>query len=281
MSNNRYDKGEKRTPKYEGGEQQKTRLYFWVFFLLTLSAVFGYFFFGSMSNVDTAAETKTPDSEQKKQEHITPTKPTLEETKEDTNVVLPENIVDMGESDIMYIGVLNPIPITVQGYDPEKIKVACSGCSINLSEYGYVTKVSSGEKATIHVMLIKDDGGAEKIAKKEYAIKKIPDPLPYFAGKSIDDETLKISHARSASLLKTKLNDFPLDVKFKIVSFNLTLVVNEEKVTLKNMGNRLTSEAKRALKRIKLNDEFSFTNIRAKGPDGSTRRLKEMHFKAS
>jgi len=58
-----------------------------------------------------------------------------------------------------------------------------------------------------------------------------------------------------------KMKNFDFNVKFKITSFDMRLMIDGDYIVLSSENNHLTPEMKTMLKKVKLGDYISFENM--------------------
>ena len=97
----------------------------------------------------------------------------------------PMGVVALPEMRVLYWGYDNIVEGTASGYDPSKVTLSGSGCSLSSKGKGqYVAKVSNGtKKASISVSAKKDGGGSVSLGKFDFVCKPFPPAQVYFAGK--------------------------------------------------------------------------------------------------
>ena len=135
---------------------------------------------------------------------------------------------------VLYKGWDNKIKVSASGYDPEAIKVSCSGCTISKKGDFYIAKAGSGKKATINVSATTEDGQTVKLAAEEFRIFALPKPQPFFANQSHDKATMKKGNAMSATEIIAKLGDSPLNVQFKVTGFKMLVLKKWKKCRVKS-----------------------------------------------
>ena len=156
----------------------------------------------------------------------------------------------------------------------DKIKPSISTGSLSKSgKEGYVVRVKSGNKAIISVSATMPDGSSAAMGKSEFRVKTVPDPKPYFAGKGQSDDRVKKKDLTAAQGVAARMENFDFDLKFKVTSFKMTMIVGGTPVEKIAKGNRLSSDMKTIVKKSKPGSKIYIENIKAKGPDGTIRNL--------
>ena len=196
------------------------------------------------------------------------------------SVGAPNAAVAAADLAVLYRGWSNKIKVSASGYDPESIKVSCSGCSISKSGDFYIAKVSgSGKKATINVSATTDDGQTVKLAAEEFRIFPLPDPKPYFANQTYDKPTMKKSTAVGASQVFAKLGDSPLNISYKVTEFKMIVSKNGKIAELKSKSGKLSGEMKNAIKKMPKGTSLTIIGVKAAGPSGKSKPIGGLSFK--
>ena len=75
-------------------------------------------------------------------------------------------------------------------------------------------------------------------------------------------------------------SDFDFDAKFNVIGFEMTLVEKGQDLQIcNNNGGRFEGTCATYQQKAKVGNIYYFDNIKAKGPDGSTRTLPSISFK--
>ena len=166
------------------------------------------------------------------------------------SVGAPTATVANADLAVLYKGWENKLKISASGYEPEAIKISCSGCSISKKGDFYIAKPGNGKIATVSVSATTDDGTTVKLAAEEFRIFPLPLPKPYFANQTFDKPTMKKGTAMSASQVLAKLGDSPLNVKYTVTGFKMIVSKGGKIAELKAKNGRLTNEMKAAIKKL-------------------------------
>ena len=197
-------------------------------------------------------------------------------------VAKPSLVVSPTKMNVFYKGVDNPVDVSVPGFSADKIRPSISNGSITkASGGGYIVKVSKGTKADISVTAELPDGGTKRLGPAEFRVKSVPNPTPYFAGKSVDDDKVKKAELTAAQGVIAKMEDFDFDLKFTVVQFKLTMIIGGTPIEKLTKSNRISSDMKEMLKKAKRGQKVYIEGIKAKGPDGTIRNLGSLSFKVT
>ena len=174
----------------------------------------------------------------------------------DYQVAKPMAVVSPTKMNVFYYGVPNPIDISVPGFSPEDLQVSGTGVSIKKIKPGkYEAKV-----------VVKADGKA--IGKPiEFRVDKIPNPSAAVGGK--DEGRMSKSKLLKAQGVAAKLKNFPFDLKYEVISYDVRLQVGQFPKTFTYKGTNLIKDDLRdKIRKLKSGSSVTFQNIKAKGPDG-------------
>jgi gliding motility-associated protein GldM len=195
-------------------------------------------------------------------------------------VAAPSLTVSASKMNVFYKGVDNPVSISAPGVPADRVSPSISNGSIKKSgKDGYMVRVSSGSSATISVSAAMDDGSKTSMGKVEFRVKSVPDPKPYFAGKGQSDSKVKKNELTAAQGVAARMENFDFDLKFTVTSFKLTMIVGGTPIEKTSKGNRLSGDMKTMLKKAKPGQKVYIEDIRAKGPDGTVRKLGSLALK--
>lgn len=180
-------------------------------------------------------------------------------------VAKPMAVVSPTKMNVFYRGVPNPIEVSVPGFSPEDLQVSGTNVSLKRIKPGqYEASVGKKAKGTAKIT-VKANG--RTIGKPiEFRLKRIPSPTASINGKK--EGTMSKGKLSKAQGILASLPQFPFDLKYKVESFDVRLKDGEYTKTIKVKGNKFTSEVKEKIIKLKPGSDISFTNIKAKGPDG-------------
>lgn len=196
-------------------------------------------------------------------------------------VARPSAVVSPDKMNVLYIGVNNPISVSAPGTPTDKIRVSMSGGSISSAGGGkYNVRVSSPGTARISVSAEVAPGKTQTLSSTEFRVKRIPDPIAKFAGKTGGSMATVALKAQNA--LFAKLDNFDFDASFKVTKFTMILAKpRADAIVLSTSGGQLSSSMSSALNGIVPGTRVIFDNIVAVGPDGTPRQLNAVALTAN
>jgi len=193
-------------------------------------------------------------------------------------VAPPMAVVSPTKMNVLYIGVENPIEISVPGFRDDQISASIRGGSIYRSGKGaWVAKVTTPGKTQISVSVKDDKGDVRSMGSKEFRVKRIPDPVPTVAGKKGGriSKGLLIAQNRVSATLE----GFDFDLKFTVTEFTVSANIGGFTKDAKARGYKFTPEQIALINQVQRGKKLYIEGVKAAGPDGTVRNLGSIAFK--
>ena len=189
-------------------------------------------------------------------------------------------VVSPTKMNVLYVGVDNPISVSVPGVAPENVRPSLTGGNLKpdskAGKGNYIATVKGGKEATVNVSA--DLGGSMRpMGKFVFRVKRVPDPEAFCAGQT--DGLISKNKLAAAGAVIPKMKNFDFDLTFKVTSFEVTMNIGGDLITTSASGNRFSAEMKNRIKSLKSGSRVYIENIKAVGPDGVPRKLKPINFK--
>ena len=194
-------------------------------------------------------------------------------------VAAPSLVVSPTKMNVFYRGVDNPVDISVAGYSATQIQPSMSNGSLSKAAQGFIVKPGKDPKAMVSVTVTNPDGSKKSLPGIEFRVKNVPDPKPYFGGKSLADQTIKKTELTAAAGVLAKMVDFEFDLKFEVVEYQVSANLSGNFVTETVKGAGVNGTVQQMFGKIKSGQKVFIENIKAKGPDGSVRPIGTLSFK--
>lgn len=187
-------------------------------------------------------------------------------------------VVSPTKMNVLYIGVDNPMKISVPGVGAGDVSASLqgSGTLTKNSDGTYTANVTGVGKCNIAVSA-KIEGKVQPMGTEEFRIKRIPDPIPSLGGKLFGGNT-QPGTIKSQSGLVAMLKDFDFDAKFSIVSFQMVYSSKGEIFKAETQGPMFNANMKQFLDRAKPKDIIFIDEIKVVGPDKQPRKLGQIAF---
>jgi gliding motility-associated protein GldM len=205
----------------------------------------------------------------------------------------PQAAIEAVKLNVMYVGLENPISITVAGIDPKNVVPRLVGCKINYStgipeNVGMATNASlrgsNGNYTVIIPEKVSDvqiqvsakmpDGRLKPMGLKNFRVKGIPKPTFKCGNVEFSTGSVELSKLKDATIAQASLEGFVYEgVKYQIQSFKFQGISAKkgftDPVPVTGVG---LDKIKPTLALLRAGDNVTFTDIVAIGP-GNVRVL--------
>ncbi len=184
-------------------------------------------------------------------------------------VAAPSATISPTKMNVLYIGVENPISVSVPGANSKDVNVSATGAGISLRKVKdgeYIATVKSQGKASINVTA--NMGGKNmNMGTMDFRCKVIPKPTAMvgtYTGGRIPKESLLTQGG-----LRVSMEGFDFPVKYTVTSFTMAFNTGgDAQAPIQATGSQFTAEMKAKLSKLRRGNKVYIENIRAKGPDG-------------
>lgn len=186
----------------------------------------------------------------------------------------PLAVISATKMNVVYIGLENPISVSVPGYSANQVQVTCSagGRLKPAGQAGTYNLTVDGSVREIEVSAtVKDTKGAsKKMGIQKYRVRNIPKPTPML-GSIEQSGPVSAGELKAAQFVFTVLKDFAFEgVKF--TPFEYYIVYQPKKGdgrAEKGSGSAITPAIKQILNNAKKGDRITLAQIKATGPAGA------------
>jgi gliding motility-associated protein GldM len=185
-------------------------------------------------------------------------------------VARPSMAISPTKMNVFYIGVENPVDISVAGAAPTDVVATVSGGGgkiINKGQGHYIVSVSSGNECTVNVAIKSKTGATKSMGGMKFRVKKVPSPQASFAG-VVGDGKVSKGELLSAGGVIPKLEDFVFDLKFPVVSWNMSVYINGSYADYTAQGPGATAAMKDVLSKVKTGQKVLIEDVKVQCPDG-------------
>jgi gliding motility-associated protein GldM len=190
-------------------------------------------------------------------------------------VVAPPSLtVAATKMNVFYIGVDNPVSISVPGIPDANLSASISFGTLSRDPSGkdWIVRVPQGQaKTTVSVTAKIGEETSRSMGSAEFRVRRVPDPVAQIAGQmegGIEKNTLL-----AAGAIIPVMRDFEFELFFEVKSFRMTTIVGGDGISKRANGNRLTEEMISMVQSARKGQKFFFENITAEGPDKIPRSL--------
>ncbi|MDR1847610.1 MAG: gliding motility protein GldM [Bacteroidales bacterium] len=191
-------------------------------------------------------------------------------------VAAPSATISLDKMNVFYIGVANPISISVPGANSEQIFPTITGAGNTITKVApgkYEVNVKAQGKVSIAVSA-NINGKTMQMATYEYRVKPIPRPVAAIgnlSGGSITKEELA-----AQGNISIKVDGFDFPVRFVTTSFKMQVAAGgDSEAPMISNGPNFTTEMLNRINKLRRGNKVFFEEIRAKGPAGEMRPSNE------
>lgn len=194
--------------------------------------------------------------------------------------------ISLDKMNVFYIGVDNPITLSASGISASNLSYNAEGCTLTKAEgvnkFNVRPTGGPGTKAKITLTGKLGDGSSKAFGTYEYRVKRIPDPYPLIANSK--GGTISAGVLAAQAGVFAKLDNFDFDAKFDVTSFDVTYQPKRGEAKEGSQsgaylsGPNASNSVKDIMSSLRPGDKIYFENIKAKGPDGTTRSIGSVNF---
>ncbi len=181
-------------------------------------------------------------------------------------------VVSATKMNVFYIGVDNPVEVSVAGIPPEDTDINMTNGKAKKTRRGgsYIINPRRPGNSIIRVYA-KVDGQRKMMGQREFRVKRVPDPVATINGQKGGGISKNILVAQVG--VAAEMENFDFDLKFRVTEFTVSATINGflKEATSKNY--KLTKEQKSIIQSLSKGQRLYIQDIEAVGPDGSVRKL--------
>lgn len=175
----------------------------------------------------------------------------------------PAAIVSPVNMNILYVGLDNPIDISVPGVSPSNVSVRIEGGTLTKQDgTRYLAKVNGGRKAKVYVTAKLPDGSTQQMGIMEFRIKKVPNPVARFG--ALGGGNYTANQIRSQRYISLNMEDFHFKgIEYKLLGYQMTVLDRNGRIKMNNLNIR---GSRISLPRLALGDKIMVGGFTASGP---------------
>lgn len=184
--------------------------------------------------------------------------------------------ISADKMNVVYIGLDNPISITVEGITSDKVTASATNGSLRKVGNGkFIFKPSAGKEAVITATGTMPDGKAIT-SKQVFRIKALPRPIGLIRG---EPNAKGPANNLAISSITTKMEDFEFETTLRVTQYTIVFPGLGSEVI--NGGGALPASAQAKANRLRPGDVVRITNIKAKlveAPDVAIKQPTDATF---
>ncbi|MCS3801596.1 M56 family metallopeptidase [Niastella sp. OAS944] len=182
--------------------------------------------------------------------------------------------VALTKANVVYIGIENPVNISVSGYPASAIKVAIDNGTIEGENGEYIIKAARPGKVLVTV---KADG--KTVRERELKAKFLPDPVVALAPARESSNLIKGGRISKEALLQAggviiTVENADIEVPIKVLSFDLSVITNNNEQGASAVSNtdKFSTDQVKLIQSLKKDQRLIVDDITAALPDGKARK---------
>jgi beta-lactamase regulating signal transducer with metallopeptidase domain len=183
--------------------------------------------------------------------------------------------VALTKANVVYIGIENPVNISVSGYAANAIEVAIDNGTIAGESGEYVIKPARPGKTLITVK-----AGGKTVRETEFRAKFLPPPVVALTPAPGSSNLVKGGNISKEALEKAggvivTVENADIDVSFKVSAFKLSVITNnnEQGTSATSSSDKFSPDQVKLIQSLKKDQRIIIDDITAAGPDGKSRKL--------
>ena len=188
----------------------------------------------------------------------------------------PQAVISATKMNVLYVGVENPISISVSGVPSSAVSATMTNGTLEKSGNDWIARPTTpGTKAIVTVMA-NIEGKNTKMTDMEYRVKSVPNPTPTVGGLTGG----KIAKATLAAQIAVvaEMKDFDFDMKFTVTGYTVTILKGANTRPFDNKEAKFSAEIKQQFEGLTKGSKVFIEDIKAVGPDRRTRELPPVIF---
>ncbi len=197
--------------------------------------------------------------------------------KSEYQVAEPNLIVSPSRMNVFYVGVDNPVEISVPGLPADQIRATINNGTIRrISGSNYIVLPNRTGEAQVAVTAT-IDGVTRNMGARQFRVRRVPDPVAKVAGRTGGNIGRNELLAQLGVI--ADMENFEFDLTFTVTGFTVSSTQQGFLVDARSNSNRITEGQREIINRAGRNDRVYFEDIVARGPTGEERRLPTISFR--
>jgi len=192
-------------------------------------------------------------------------------------IAKPNLVVSATKMNVFYVGVDNPVNVSIAGVPGNKISpTITNGRIVKQGDGKYIVRPKRPGNSLVSVRA-EIDGVSKNMGVAQFRVKGLPDPVIKVAGKKGGKIAKNVLAAQAGVFVE--MENFDFELEFKIIEFTVsTTDRGGYYIDAKTKGNAFTKAQNDLIKGLRRNSRVNIEEVKAVGPDGSVRNLAPIVF---
>lgn len=200
----------------------------------------------------------------------------------------PMAVISATKMNVVYIGLENPISVSVPGYSSKEVHVSLDPASAGALKPdpkmpgSYLLTVKPAREISV-VVSVDKNGKMTKMGEQKYRVRVIPDPIPAL-GTIEASGNVPAAQLRAQNVIRAPLKNFAFEgVNYIPYEYQFLLIPKKGGAAVfeNGRGQMLTPSMQAALARAQRGDKIIITSIKVKGPDGAKQLPSPLLFEVN
>jgi gliding motility-associated protein GldM len=195
----------------------------------------------------------------------------------------PATTISATKMNVFYIGVDNPVDISVPGVpiDQTRAEISYGTLKRNPQDDNWIVQVAKApaqgkNQVTISVFM-QENGKSKKMGETVFRLKNVPDPIAKIANQT-EGNISKTALKYSSTIVAKMPDDFDFDLTFRVTSFDMVYTRGETVMRETATGGNFTEKMLQYIDNARTGQRITFEKIIARGPDGTDRHLNPINL---
>jgi gliding motility-associated protein GldM len=198
--------------------------------------------------------------------------------KAEYQVAEPSLVVSATKMNVFYLGVPNPVEISIPGVPSDRIVASSNNGRISPSGGAYVVNPTREGSCQISVS-VREDGAVRPRGSKPFRVRKVPNPDATLAGFRSGASLSKSQILAELGPKATMPDWFEFDLEFNVTSFSVATYIQGFYQEIATTSGTFSSQQRDVLRNLNPGAKLYLNDVTAVGPDGSARNLGTIFIK--
>lgn len=193
----------------------------------------------------------------------------------------PAIVVSPDKMNVFYVGLDNPVSISVPGIAAEDLQPSMSGGSISGSRGKYIARVAQsmvGKEVTVNVSAKTKNGVKSMGQGIKFRVKAVPNPVGTVYGKRMA-AVIKQGELQFLKGVVPMMDDFQFELKIPVISFDVSMNVGGLESTVSTKGPQFSDAQLALIRKAKKNNKIYIEKIMVQKPGGAIVEISGVNLK--